>query len=248
MPISVRSPEDLGGLVGKPGETLAETLRRTLLDMIVFGYFARGTRLYPEKLAEHFNVSLTPVREALMRLAAEGFIEVIQRRGYHIRDPDAKQVLDLWQVRLAIELMAGELMIDRLKAGVLAESAIDDLEAIHQRLSVEPDAISHKDRHEQNASFHHKIVEFSGNGLLLSTYRGIQMQVLHAWIQRGIETWRARHASEAVEHGAIIMGLRSRNPHDYAKAVRSHLGRSLKDALADLKARNVIEELAQSRI
>ena len=247
MPISVRSPEDLGELVGKPGETLAETLRRTLLDMIVFGYFERGTRLYPEKLAEHFNVSLTPVREALMRLAAEGFIEVIQRRGYHLRNPDAKQVLDLWQVRLAIELMAGELMIDRLKAGALADAAIDELEAIHQRLSVEPHAISHKDRHEQNASFHHRIVEFSGNDLLLSTYRSIQIQVLHAWIQRGIETWRARHASEAVEHSAIIKALRDRNPNDYAKAVRAHLGRSLKDALADLKARNVIEELAQSR-
>ncbi|HEV7256643.1 MAG TPA: GntR family transcriptional regulator [Bosea sp. (in: a-proteobacteria)] len=247
MSILVRSPGDLGELVGKPGETLAETLRRTLLDMIVFGYFERGTRLYPEKLAEHFNVSLTPVREALMRLAAEGFIEVIQRRGYHIRDPDAKQVLDLWQVRLAIELMAGELMIERLEAGTLPETAVAEIEVIQQRLAVEPHAISHKDRHELNGSFHHKIVEFSGNDLLLSTYRGIQMQVLNAWIQRGIESWRLRHASEAVEHNAIIKALRDRSPDDYAKAVRAHLARSLKDAQADLKARNLIEELTQSR-
>ncbi|SDG82803.1 GntR family transcriptional regulator [Bosea robiniae] len=247
MSILVRSPGDLGDLVGKPGETLAETLRRTLLDMIVFGYFERGARLYPEKLAEHFNVSLTPVREALMRLAAEGFIEVIQRRGYHIRDPDAKQVLDLWQVRLAIELMAGELMIERLKDGTLDGTAIDRIEEVQRRLEVDPQAISHKDRHEQNASFHHQIVELSGNALLLSTYRGIQMQVLNAWIQRGIESWRGRHASEAVEHRAILAALRDRNPNDYAKAVREHLGRSLKDALADLKARNLIEELAQSR-
>lgn len=245
--ISVRSPGDMGELVGKPGETLAETLRRTLLDMIVFGYFERGTRLYPEKLAEHFNVSLTPVREALMRLAAEGFIEVIQRRGYHIRDPDAKQVLDLWQVRLAIELMAGELMIGRLNEGSLDITAVDEIEEVQRRLEVDPQEISHKNRHEQNATFHHKIVEFSGNDLLLSTYRGIQMQVLNAWIQRGIESWRTRHASEAVEHRAIIKALRDRNPNDYAKALRSHLGRSLKDALADLKARNLIEELAQSR-
>jgi DNA-binding GntR family transcriptional regulator len=247
MSISVRSPGDMGELIGKPGETLAETLRRTLLDMIVFGYFERGTRLYPEKLAEHFNVSLTPVREALMRLAAEGFIESIQRRGYHVRDPDAKQVLDLWQVRLAIELMAGELMIERLREGSLDGAAIDKIEAVQRRLEVDPQAISHKDRHEQNASFHHQIVEFSGNDLLLSTYRGIQMQVLNAWIQRGIESWRGRHASEAVEHRAIIKALRELNPADYALAVRAHLGRSLKDALADLKARNLIDELAQGR-
>lgn len=247
MSILVRNPGELGELVGKPGETLAETLRRTLLDMIVFGYFERGARLYPEKLAEHFNVSLTPVREALMRLAAEGFIAVIQRRGYHVRDPDAKQVLDLWQVRLAIELMAGELMIERLKAGSLDFAAIDRIEEVQRRLEVDPQAISHKDRHEQNASFHHQIVEFSGNDLLLSTYRGIQMQVLNAWIQRGIESWRGRHASEAVEHRAIIKAIRSLNAADYALAVRAHLGRSLKDALADLKARNLIDELAQGR-
>lgn len=247
MSISVRNATELGELVGKPGETLAETLRRTLLDMIVFGYFERGTRLYPEKLAEQFSVSLTPVREALMRLAAEGYIEVIQRRGYHIRDPDAKQVLDLWQVRLAIELMAGELMIGRLLGGSLRDDAIDELEAIHERLAVDPHAISHKDRHEQNANLHHRIVELSGNDLLLSTYRGIQMQVLHAWIQRGIESWRARHSSEAVEHRAILKALRDRDIDAYAEAVRAHLGRSLKDALADLKARHLIEELAQSR-
>ena len=247
MSIAVRNPGELGELVGKPGETLAETLRRTLLDMIVFGYFERGTRLYPEKLAEQFNVSLTPVREALMRLAAEGFIEVIQRRGYHIRDPDAKQVLDLWQVRLAIELMAGELMIGRMKEGSLAPMAVDEIEAVQVRLEVDPLAIAHKDRHEQNAAFHHKIVEFSGNDLLLSTYRGIQMQVLNAWIQRGIESWRTRHASEAVEHRAILAALRAQDTEAYAAAVRAHLGRSLKDALADLKTRHLIEELAQSR-
>lgn len=248
MPILVRNPAELGELVGKPGETLAETLRRTLLDMIVFGYFERGARLYPEKIAEHFGVSLTPVREALMRLAAEGFIAVVQRRGYHVRDPDAKQVLDLWQVRLAIELMAGELMIERLKAGTLDDHAIDGIDAVQRRLEVDPQAISHKDRHEQNASFHHQIVELSGNDLLLSTYRGIQMQVLNAWIQRGIESWRGRHASEAVEHRAILAALRGRDGAAYATAVRSHLRRSLKDALADLKARHVIDELKQSRL
>ena len=52
VPIRVREPGEMGQLVGKPGETLTETLRRTLLEMIVFGYFERGFRLYPERLNE----------------------------------------------------------------------------------------------------------------------------------------------------------------------------------------------------
>src|SRR5436190_12499693 len=188
MPTLVHERPELGELIGKPGETLTETLRRTLLEMIIFGYFKRGARLYPEKIAEHFGVSLTPVREALMRLAAEGFIETIQRRGYHVRNPDAKQVLELWQVRLAMELMAGEIMIDRLASEALGDSAIEQMQQIQARLEADPEQITHKDHHELNGSFHQLVVEFSDNKLLIAAYRGIQMQVLSGWIQRGLES------------------------------------------------------------
>ncbi len=238
MPTLVRERPELGELIGKAGETLTETLRRTLLEMIIFGYFKRGARLYPEKIAEHFGVSLTPVREALMRLAAEGFIETIQRRGYHVRNPDAKQVLELWQVRLAMELMAGEIMIDRLASGALGDSDIDQMQQIQMRLEADPEKISHKDHHELNGSFHQLVVEFSDNKLLISAYRGIQMQVLSGWIQRGLESWRSRHVADSNEHRAILAALRARDKAAYAKAMRDHLSRSLKDALADLAIRN----------
>jgi len=238
MPTLVRERPELGELIGKAGETLTETLRRTLLEMIIFGYFKRGARLYPEKIAEHFGVSLTPVREALMRLAAEGFIETIQRRGYHVRNPDAKQVLELWQVRLAMELMAGEIMIDRLASGALGDSAIEQMQQIQARLEADPETITHKDHHELNGSFHQLVVEFSDNKLLIAAYRGIQMQVLSGWIQRGLESWRTRHVSDSNEHRAILAALRARDKDAYAKAMRNHLSRSLKDALADLAIRN----------
>ena len=90
-----------------------------MLDLIMRGELEQGHRLYPERLAERFGVSITPVREALMQLAAEGFIEVVQRRGYHVRTPAAGQIIDLWQVRQGLELTAGEICIARLKAGEL---------------------------------------------------------------------------------------------------------------------------------
>lgn len=237
VPIQVREPAEMGQLIGKPGETLTETLRRTLLEMIVFGYFERGFRLYPERLAEQFGVSLTPVREALMRLAAEGYIEAVQRRGFHVRALDAKQVVDLWQVRLGLELTAGEILIERLRSGSLSPDALDVLDDIMAKLEASPHTIEHRAKLSLNAEFHHRIVELSDNDMLISLYRGIQMQLIGEWVQRGLQSWRKRLGDEADEHRAIVRGLRAMDRTDYGAATRHHIGRSLKDALHDLDAR-----------
>lgn len=247
VPIHVREPAEMGQLVGKPGETLTETLRRTLLEMIVFGYFERGFRLYPERLAEQFGVSLTPVREALMRLAAEGFIEAVQRRGFHVRTPDAKQVVALWQVRLGLELTAGEIVIERLANGALAPSVLDVLERIMAQLEASPQTIEHRPKLGLNAEFHHRIVELSGNDILISLYRGIQMQLIGEWVQRGLHSWRSRLSNEAEEHRAIVGALRTMDRDTYAAAIRHHIGRSLKDALGDLAERDTAADGKSSR-
>lgn len=246
MPISLRERSEMGELVGKPGETLSETLRRTLLEMVLFGYFEDGARLYPEQIAERFKVSLTPVREALMQLAAQGFIEAVQRRGYHVRKPDAKHLKDLWQVRLAIELMAGEQVINRLVAGELDPTAIEGLDAIQDQLDAAPRNATHTQKLEMNGSFHHLLVDLSGNELLISTFRSIQLRVLSAWVQRGLEDWRTRNAGEAVEHRRIISALRDMDHAACQAAIRAHLARSLKDALHDLAALGGREEEADA--
>lgn len=236
VPISIREPDEMGQLVGKPGETLTETLRRTLMEMIVFGYFERGFRLYPERLAEQFGVSLTPVREALMRLAAEGYIEGVQRRGFHVRALDAKQVVDLWQVRLGLELTAGEILIERLRSGSLSPDALSVLDDIMAKLEASPQTIEHRPKLGLNAEFHHRIVELSGNDMLIPLYRGIQMQLIGEWVQRGLQSWRNRLSDEAEEHRAIVRSLRAMDREAYGAATRHHIGRSLKDALRDLEA------------
>lgn len=229
----------VGELVGRPGATLGETVRRTLLDMIMHGHFAQGDRLYPERIAEQFGVSITPVREALMQLAAEGFIEAVQRRGFHIRSPDAPQVINLWQVRLGLELTAGELCIARLAGGGLEPADLEVLADL-QRAQEDPSVrVRHVDKLELNNQFHSQIIELSGNPLLISLYRGIQIKVLGSLVQRGLDTWRGRLGGEAAEHWAIVDGLRSADYDAYQKATRAHLARSLRDALADLATRSM---------
>ncbi len=219
-----------------PGERLVDMLYRNIRDYVLFSTegAAQG-RLYPHELCEKFHATATPVREALARLAAEGFIEATPRRGFHVRRPSPQQVTDLWQVRGGLEVMAGELVVGRLQQGVLAMSELDRLELVLQSITATADAIDGREHIERNRRFHGCIVELSGNQLLVTMYRGIQGQLLGAWVRRGLDTWRDRVAAESVDHDEMLAALRSLDAARYAAAARRHVDTSLRNALNDLR-------------
>lgn len=219
-----------------PGERLVDMLYRNIRDYVLFSSegAAQG-RLYPHELCEKFHATATPVREALARLAAEGFIENTPRRGFHVRRPSPQQVTDLWQVRGGLEVLAGELLVQRMQQGVLAPSELDRLETVLQSITATADAIDGREHIERNRQFHGLIVELGGNQLLLTMYRGIQVQLLGAWVRRGLETWRSRVDAESDDHEEMLAALRAQDAPRYAAAARRHVDTSLKNALNDLR-------------
>ncbi|SFZ85418.1 DNA-binding transcriptional regulator, GntR family [Devosia enhydra] len=235
--------EQIVMLSGEPGATLAENVRLTLVDMIMKGAFDEGTRLYPERIAEQLGVSMTPVREALMQLAADGFVDGIQRRGFHVRTPDARQVTNLWQVRQGLELTAGELAVARRRDGLISDADIDYLSALQRSQESSEALANHVQKLDLNGRLHGRIVELSGNDILVSVYQSIRTKVAGSLVQRGLDTWRDRLEAESNEHWGLINALRDADFAAFETATRRHLARSLKDALADLAARPVDRDL-----
>lgn len=215
------------------GETVADGIYRRLIDLILFGEFSQGHRLILQDLAARFNVSLTPVREALQRLAAEGFIESEPRKGYRVKSPTAQQVKDLWQVRAGLEAVAAETVVDRIASGELTIKALDPLLAIQRALD-DGKPMSHRQHMELNARFHQTLVMLSNNRLMINLYRGIQIQLLGAWVQRGTHEWRERLPSEASEHHAILGAIVKLDRAAAHEAARAHIQRSLDGAIRDL--------------
>lgn len=229
-------------LSGKPGEKLSDSLYHTLKEMIVFGQIPPNERLMPEALAERFGVSATPVREALTRLAAERFIVALPRRGFRVAPPSRQQIIDLWQVRYGLEATAGELVIEALRGGRLEAQALKALQELQDELERGlASGIDHRRHSELNAQFHQAIVELSGNRLLLSLYKDIQLHLISAWVQRGLSSWRQRLGFEAEEHRSLIKALQAQDLAAYQDAVRRHIRRSLEGALKDLEAQERLE-------
>jgi DNA-binding GntR family transcriptional regulator len=223
------------------GETVADALYRRLLDLILFGDLVDGGRLLLQELATRFDVSLTPVREALQRLAAEGFITATPRRGYRVQAPNSAHVNDLWQVRLGLEGAAGEQIVFRLNAGELCDRDLAVLTNILDKMDAEAETMSHRRHITLNARFHNQLVAHSGNRLLITLYRSVQVQLLGAWVQRGLPDWRSRLAQEAAEHRAILAALQARDATAVEEAMRRHIRRSLTDAMKDVGKRKVSE-------
>lgn len=237
MPQPLSNDEDHGVLIGKPGEKLADALYASIRDAVVFGMEVdQGERIYPKDLSERFNVSPTPVREALMRLAAEGYIESIPRRGFRIRKPSPEQVRDLWEVRLGLEVNAGELAIGRMKAGEVSRSEIGPLSGIIEKSDKDWERLSGREQIELNTQFHSRIVELSGNELLKTIYHGIQLQYVSSRVRQGVDNWRVRREAEMREHRAIVSALSDCDEDAYRIAAKTHVLRSLNDALTDVAA------------
>ena len=85
---------------------LNEHVYRTLVELIVNGSFAAGTELKEQHLAKQMNVSATPVREALKRLASEGLVEIIPYRGAVVRTLNQREITEAYACREALEHLA----------------------------------------------------------------------------------------------------------------------------------------------
>jgi DNA-binding GntR family transcriptional regulator len=164
-----------------------------------------------------------------------------------VRTPDSKQFTNLWQVRQGLELTAGELAIARRRAGLIGDADIDYLAELQRRQERVETLSNHAEKLDLNSQLHGRIVELSGNEVLVSLYQSIRTKVAGSLVQRGLDTWRERLEAESAEHWKLIDALRDANFPAFDQATRSHLARSLKDALADLETRNAGKTTALSK-
>ena len=94
--------------------TLTEQVYSDLRSAIITGEITGGTRLVEASLALEMKVSRTPVREALHRLAVEGFLYSIPRSGYIVVEMSDYDIEDLFVTRLAIEQLAARLAVEKI--------------------------------------------------------------------------------------------------------------------------------------
>ncbi|HVY14933.1 MAG TPA: GntR family transcriptional regulator [Rhodopila sp.] len=98
-------------------ESVAEIIR----ERIIIGIYGRGTKLKQADLAEELGVSITPVREALLALEAEGYIRGLPHKGLIVPEIMPTSLTEIFDLRLALERSLTAAALDRMDQAGLAK-------------------------------------------------------------------------------------------------------------------------------
>lgn len=147
---------------GKRPEALATFLERGIQERIAQGTYAQGARLSPTALAKDFGVSHIPLREALSSLAAKGYIEYQQSKGYFTRKLTSGELADIYRWRALLESEAVTLSLPNLTEQDLIR--MEELIAVMGRKTKPADRMEYL---ELNRQFHFTLFERAGSPVLL---------------------------------------------------------------------------------
>ena len=213
------------------GATLADVAYRTLRDAICSGRIAPNERLAQNTLADQLGISRTPVRDALLRLAQEGLVHSVSWRGYIVNEFTPREIIDIYDVRLPLELVGLERAFGRHTARDIAE-----LHEINDAIGAGGTSV--EELFELNYRFHTALVAPPGNPVLLRLLEQLwQMPV-------SLRMFYTQNAADsgagmAAEHARILEALEAGDRPRVLAEARAHIERARQTTVAWLESRPV---------
>ncbi len=193
---------------------MARSVYEELRENIVNGRYEAGAPLVETALATEFSVSRTPIREALRRLEQDGLVER-GSRGMHVRSRSPEEILEIYEVRITLEVAAARAAAERRTALDLAR-----LEQIHQAMLTASTDDSER-LATTNRRFHEIVWSMSHNATLIDL-----LDRLHAHLIRYRETtltFADRWQTVLDEHAELIEAIKEGDGDKAAAIAESHM-------------------------
>jgi DNA-binding GntR family transcriptional regulator len=179
-------------------------------DLITDGVLPPGTPLRQRDLAKQFDVSYTPVREALRRLESEGLVVTDVHRGAIVARTESEELEENYRILAALETLAGSLAVAKITDHDIAE-----IEARGREVAACPpddDRLA-----ELNRQFHFRIYQCARSPMLL-----LLLRLLWRSFPHGPQAGRP-HTESVRQHDALVRALKQRNEEQVAAIIREHV-------------------------
>lgn len=205
-------------------QSARDYIKETILERILSGQYKPGDRLIELQIAQEMQTSQGPVREALRDLQGLGLVDSETYKGTRVRQITDKELEDAYRVRSALEQLAAELAAPHLMGNVgELEKEVAAFTAAAQRRDMKSYA-------EHDMEFHRRIIEASGNDVLISMWDSVvlegrfRMTLLHRIGEDELTNFAAAHIpimtaleqGQALEAGTLaknlILSFHSRKP------------------------------------
>ena len=197
-------------------QRLVDDASQTLRDAILNGRIAAGARLRQTDLADRLGISRTPIREALVRLKAEGLVELLPGGGVQVKRLDLDEAVELYELREVLDGLAARLAAERADATALMR--------LEKALKRQAECVERKNATQwfpAHVAFHEEIVKAAGNGHLARLSAVVRLSIRHFHPL----LLRTEHRLENAyrEHRAIYDAMRTHDGNSAEQLARAHI-------------------------
>ena len=226
-------------LIAQPNsQNLYEGTFQKLRSLLVEGVIAPGSKLNERELAEGLNVSRTPIREAIKRLAADGLVELIANRGAIAVQLSHADVVHTFDVIAQLEGYSGELAAKNISAATLSE-----LEALQYEMMASYARRDLSNYYKLNLRIHHLINQAANNPVLTQLFSQVNARIEALRFRSNQNGVKWEKAVE--EHQEMIDALKTHDSERMRKVMIQHV-MNKRDVVIELlksEAANTVSEM-----
>ena len=201
-----------------PANNRATAVHLRLRSKIISGHFPQGSALAEPVLAEHFQTSRAPIREALIALEREGLVTFEKTGRTRVRTIGAKDFREIMEARAALESMA---------AGLANRNWTEaDTEFVTKNIEEQTKARSLAELSRLDIDLHHYVVTCSGNLRLLQLWEPLRWQ----WEAHLAEIYRRQKGDDFIPeketikaHQHLLKALAEGTPSEASQSMMNHI-------------------------
>ncbi|WP_343585425.1 GntR family transcriptional regulator [Herbaspirillum sp.] len=203
-----------------------------LREMIQEGELAPGSRILEKDLCEYFDISKTPLREALKVLAVEGLVTHRQHIGYRVAAIDIDEIAAVFEVLHGLEETAGRCLAKRV-----TEGALHAIERKHQAMVAHHHNGKRAAYFQLNQEIHQMMIDAAQNPVLSSIYAGLMTKIHRA---RGVANADSARWQESLdEHEAIMAALQAADRSKLPQLMKEHSEHTAVESMKALRATRI---------
>ncbi|WP_254598083.1 GntR family transcriptional regulator [Polynucleobacter antarcticus] len=210
-------------------QNLHEATFQKLRALLVEGAITPGSKLNERELAEQLEVSRTPIREAIRRLAADGLVELITNRGAIAVQLSREDILHTFDVIANLEAYSGE-----LAAQNISDQALIELEALQYEMMASYARRDLSSYYRLNLQIHKAINQAANNPVLSQLFTQVNARIEALRFRSNQDGVKWEKAVE--EHQEMLDALKARDVARIRKVMMQHV----------MNKRNVVVQLLDS--
>ncbi len=195
-------------------QTLREQIADAIRDAIIKGILQPEERVAEAEMANKFNISRTPIREAIRQLETEGFIKVQAHRGAYVAPITEKDIRDFYEIKSILEGYAAKLACSRI-----SEDEIKKMEDLNNKLEEAHKNAEWRLAFKLHNEFHDKFLRSCGNDKLYQLLQSLTQQFQRFRIAL---TMSGKIEGSISQHREIVNAFRKRNAELVEKLVKEN--------------------------